>query len=653
MMTILRSVMRVPPHDHADHFYSNYQRLIESGLEFADAADQAIWRFIQEWCASKGHVPEVSSIRSYFVETGEDRVANQLELIANEHPKTRGDFESYVIDKVKAQRQLHWEQVMVDASVISSKGMKVKEGKQEKIVKGAEAAFHYINDRGRSVISPVFGGHLSGEILSDEDGLKREYELRESDPTAGIGQFTGLSQIDTATHGSRPQELWIHAAFTGHGKSLFCTNWAYHQAVFHGWNVCYFSLEMPYHQIRRQIAAMHTIHRKFREVRLRLGLQKDPTADVGLSYGKIRDAELSPAEKDFYFNYVLPDLKGKRVLPVEHPDYDPANYGKIFVEIADPGKNDFTIIDLRAKAEIRHAKTAIKMIVVDHIGLMDPRKWVSSRTERQNEVVRDLKKLSMNFNMGQGVAVVGLAQVNRDGLKTALKRKEKTGTASFDLTNLAYANELEKCVAAGTKVPTHRGTLPIEDVLVGDKVWSSSGWKEVRNKWDNGEQEVVEVHTTTGHLEATRSHRVRVFRRGEVGWARVGALSKGDTVLSAKENTQGYVPLEVLNIVSAGKASVWDLDVGGDFEYQTGPILSHNSADIVSVSWLDDELKKRNRMQFQCLKSRDQEAFEMFLGRVEWPCRKLFTCYDPVAGGGDAPSEVNLEDAAASIEDDE
>jgi len=73
---------------------------------------------------------------------------------------------------------------------------------------------------------------------------------------------------------------------------------------------------------------------------------------------------------------------------------------------------------------------------------------------------------------------------------------------------------------------------------------------------------------------------------------------------------------------------VMDLEVEGDHEYQTGPILSHNSSDIVTASWIDDDLRKENRVQFQCLKSRDQAPFEMFLARVEWPCRRILTCMD-------------------------
>lgn len=73
---------------------------------------------------------------------------------------------------------------------------------------------------------------------------------------------------------------------------------------------------------------------------------------------------------------------------------------------------------------------------------------------------------------------------------------------------------------------------------------------------------------------------------------------------------------------------VYDLEVDGDHEFQTGPFLSHNcerSADVVTAAWLDDDLRKLDRVIFQCLKSRDQKPFDRVPVRVEFPSRRLMT----------------------------
>jgi hypothetical protein len=371
-------------------------------------------------------------------------------------------------------------------------------GKEKRILQGAIHSARYVMERAHDIVAPTIGGRLSGEVTRDGVAVKEEYERVESDPLAGIGQFAFLKQMDSALAGAKRHELWLHAAFTGGMKSTFMLNWAYNQAVIYGHNSLIFSLEMPYAQCRRILYAIHSMHPKFREVRVRLGLQEDVEADIGLPYMHIRDGTLhewlgDDNAKQFYFDYVIPDFNGEDV--VKHPHFS-ADWGKIHIEVADPDKDDFTMADLRSMAEVIYASDPFRMIFVDHCGLMSPRRWHRSKTDNINEVMRDLKKLALSFNRGQGMAVVGLHQINREGYKSALKAKEKTGKAGYNLTNLADANEAER------------------------------------------------------------------------------------------------------------------------------------SSDVVTTTWLDDDLKVQNRVMFQCLKSRDQKPFDRFMARVEWPCRRLLTCTD-------------------------
>lgn len=294
---------------------------------------------------------------------------------------------------------------------------------------------------------------------------------------------------------------FVANGFITHNSTLML-NWAYNQAVWYYHSTLIFSLEMPYQQVRRLLYAIHSTHEKFKSVRFALGLQKDPDATTGLPYQGIRDGILEQyhdnAEK-FLKDYVIPDFNGTKVVDGINPNTgtpwpDPQHYGKIHIEVPDPDKSDFTVADMRQRAELIHSKSPFRMIFVDHALLMAARKWVPSTTDRLNEVIRDLKRLAMSFNRGQGIGVVALFQLSRDGFNSAKKIKEKTGTARYELTSLSYANEAER------------------------------------------------------------------------------------------------------------------------------------SADIVTCSWKDDELANANRVQFQCLKSRDQKPFEIFLSRVEWSTRRLLTC---------------------------
>ena len=731
-------------------------------------------------------------------------------------------------------------------------------------------------------------------------------------------------------------------------NSTYMLNWAYNQAVIYQHNCLIFSLEMPYSQCRRILYAIHSMHPKFREIRMRLGIQRDLETDIGLNYQDIRDGTLEKWHdnaKAFYFEYVIPDFNGDDV--VKHP-YLGCDYGSIHIEVADPDKDDFTMHDLRSMAEVIYSKDPFQMIFVDHVGLMSPRRHRNSTTENLNEVVRDLKKLALGFNRGQGMAVVGLFQISREGYKSALKAKEKTGKAGYNLTHLSYANE---CCKWSELLRFSDGVRPISTAKLGDRVWSSTGWREILGVFDQGVHPIWRVGTDRGsYLDCTANHRVRVIRDEKLAWSRVDALQLGDFVvgsyggavaasaplpsswkstnsltddlayllgawhgdgrvrpnslgftgnrrevtleahlakvlfrvheskepavyhhksrpgsfdmelydtrfkhwfekiagvrgqeipaavwgaptkqvclflkglfdtdgginrigvisvaskheaflrqvqglltqqgidsylgsktttlkktgrtykgwylnirgwgsvvrfasqvgftperkrqrLAAKmsrpprmkrsdqiypfpqmfaalvkerlpyrliskgvikrslhnkvkvfldrgtvsEDTIRYVlntlisqgvvdsradflrqvltTWQVMRVTSVGptgeEAPVWDIEVGGDHEYQTGPLLSHNcerSADVVTATWIDDELRNQSRVQFDCLKSRDQAKFMSFIARVEWHCRRLLSCFDaPLTPEENAKMGAEVDAAAAELEDD-
>ncbi len=478
MKLILRSLLAGPTDDLA-LAYENYSKLLESSIEFDHTAAVACWGFIKDFAYQHHHVPDISTVKSHFQQLNETDVVDYLEVVSTIAPITRGNFIKRVEEKVHDRRVLLTQIALKEAAQILQSGMEVKVGREKKILRGPVDAVRHMMEKSASIVSPAIGGRLYGEITGDGKNFEEMYRARKSDPLAGIGQHSGLQQMDQAMGGAKRGELWTHAAFTGQLKSTLMLTWAYNQAIWMGHSNVTFSLEMYYSQVRSLLFSMHTGHERFREIRLAMGIQKDPGLNVGLPYLRIRDAELTDIEEQFLFNHVVPDL-----------DTNPA-YGNIHIEVADPDKMDFTVTDLRARAETLYHKDPYSLIFVDHVGLLSPRGNHSGTTEKINEVVRDLKKMSMAFNRGQGMAMVVLAQINRQGYLAALK-----SNGQYNLTHLSYANEIER------------------------------------------------------------------------------------------------------------------------------------SSDVVTTTFLDDEMKKKGFAQFQCLKSRDQEPFELFFGKVDWSCRRILTCHE-------------------------
>lgn len=527
MKILLRSCVLVNPSDNKGFFLDNYFALRQSGLEFDVVQDQVLWNHIQDFVRAYNHVPDVLSIRHHFELLREDEVVKRLAHLSSITCLTRGDFVARVTDLAEQRRTRLVGEMLKEAAEIVSTGREFRRGREVINLKGPTAAVKYILDKSHDIVAPALGAKLSGEVTRDGADFKSSCQQRAENPRAGMGQHTGLEQMDCTMNGAKKNELWVHAAFTGGMKSTFMLNWAYNQAIWYNWNVLIFSLEMPYDQCRRILYAMHSSHRKFSAIRHKLGLQKDPNAlTVGLPYGDIRDGTLKdfhPNAETFLYDYVIPDMNGITVITGEDPETgepwgSPASYGKIHIEVADPDKSDFTMADLRQRAELLYSQDPFHLLFIDHAGLMAPRKWVSSTTDRLNEVIRDSKRLAMSFNRGQGIPVVTLFQINREGYRSALKSKDKGGVARYDLTHLSYANECER------------------------------------------------------------------------------------------------------------------------------------SADVVTVSWLDETLSKANRVQFQCLKSRDQKPFEMFNARVEWPCRRLLTCNDPVMSSSQQDAVGNQLDGIKALD---
>jgi len=538
MNILLRSIFVADKSDHPDLAYKNFLSLQNTTLTFDVSQDSVIFTFVEDFCLQHNHSPDIATLRAHFNALNDAEHADRVEQLSLFQPLYRGDFEVRLNKRIEERRVRLVQDTLRDAAQITSTGLEIREGKDKRILFGPIAAMQYCMDRAHEIVTPVGGQKLSGEVMGDMEDFAQEYAQIEKDPTAGIGQLTGIAQLDDHLAGAKKQELWVHAAYTSHGKSMFMMNWAYNQAVYYGHSVLIFSLEMSYKQVRRILIAMHSLHPRFTDIRMKLGLQQDPLIDTGVLYKKIRMGRLSPVEKTFLFDYVYPDLMGKQVVPPYVTD-PPGGYGKIMVEVANPDKADFTVADARSRAEVLYQKTPFQLLFLDHMGLMAPRKWVSNTTERLNEIVRDCKRLSMSFNHGQGIPVVGLFQIGREAFKAA----EKAGNFLYNLSALSYANE---CIVPETWVTTRKGLKHIVDVQIGDEVWSRTGWKTVLDFFDQGERLTWRLTLdNNAQLVGTASHRIQTVKDGQFVWKELHKLTQDDVVVCAQGSEAGLLPTEI------------------------------------------------------------------------------------------------------------
>lgn len=469
----------------------NYQRLRASKIAWVQPADDRIFKFVRSFFESELDLPHIRVLVDFFGQREDHEVIERLKDI-NATPPMAGANYGYVLKTLmEDQNKIRLMTVLKETQEVATKGLVVGEGKQKERLEGVEDAIVYFQRVVSELLEADNNSRTRGELREASMDAKQDYLDAKANPGEAWGCFTGIDIIDTACHGLKKGEMWVHAAFAGELKSTLALTWCYNLVTRYRKNVFYVSLEMPFKQVRNIICVMHSSHPRW-------VLQgKRP-----LDYRKVRDGELTEEEEAFYFD-VLDDF-------FNNPEYSR-------FELWCPD-HDVTVADIKMEAELLHKQMEVSFCCIDHGGLVvAPHKAGKGTTEELNSVLRDTKKLALHFNHGEGLPVLMLFQINRLGKDEAEKNRGR-----YKMKALSYSNE---CVVAGTLVRTDRGLLPIEEVPVGSRVWSSSGWKTVVDWMDNGVRPTVVVSTSEGfELRCTPDHRFRVLGKNGLEWVRADQL---------------------------------------------------------------------------------------------------------------------------------
>jgi replicative DNA helicase len=380
-----------------------------------DARDMTLLAFVLEHFYQYAEAPAWEYVKQYFERGGQPDIVDLLDHML-EHPALIGsNYEAVCREVFRVQNERIGVLTLKEAATIMAQGLDVFEGKKKVHKKGMADAMSYLYDRMSTLTTSESGVKLSGDSVVDAPDVVKDYYMAKADPTRGIGRLSGLEEIDLVCKGGKPGELWTHAAFTGELKTTLALNMSYRNAVKLRYNVLYLSLEVPKRQLDRQVFVMHSGHPKFREA----GYET-------IDYRKLRDGQLS-AQEEAVMHQVEQDL------------VDGAARGEYGMHWVERPAAEMSVTDIQRLAEFKHRTSPLGMIIIDRADLVLSRFNVSNMTTAQNWVFKDLKQLAMNFNHGEGIFVLLLAQMNREGHEYA---NEHNG--QYRLKDIAYANEAEK-----------------------------------------------------------------------------------------------------------------------------------------------------------------------------------------------------------------
>jgi replicative DNA helicase len=420
MKRLLRSTIDIGGTIVQDNLIKNFQRLVQSQIDWQRPDDQRIYDYVLRYFQNRLEMPSIQTLRDYFKRLGDNgdlEVEERLKDIEAAPLYIQTGYAHLLQTLQEDQNTVKAVALLTETRDIITKGLDIVEpGTREKIRrKGVREGLVHFTSKAHELIIPEYNAKTAGDMRLDGQAVWNEYVEAKNNKEKAWGKFTGLNCIDKVCHGIKRGELWIHAAFAGQLKTTFALNWSYNLVTRFKTNVLYFSLEMPYEQIRRQVMTIHSANGKFKA----MGYKP-------LDYRKIRDGELTPEEEAFY-QIVIEDW-------TTNPEY-------CSFEIRSPD-HDMSIDDVRLEAELVHKQTEIGLLVLDHGQLLEARKKHRRSNDYVNElnsIVRDTKKLALHFNHGEKLAVLMLFQINRQGHEEAIKNKGK-----YKSTAIAYANEVEK-----------------------------------------------------------------------------------------------------------------------------------------------------------------------------------------------------------------
>lgn len=391
---------------------SNMTRLLRAtGIEW-NPVDARIYAVVRDLHSTTFEPPSEALIRDFFDRQGDTEALDRLRDVATATLFQRENYSILIRDLLEAQSASKLQLILKRAGDIAAKGLILEDEvtKKKRRLQGSRDAIFYLQQNTISLVHASDSNYQNrGDVIQDVEAGLRELQITKANKGKMVGVYSGIEKIDTAFPGGLKRgELWTHAAFTGELKTTLALNIAYNNVTKYRTNVFYVTAEQTYSQLRRQLYALHTANPKW---------GRPP-----LSYSAIRDADLSSEEERLYAE-MLADLKS-------NPEH---------CKLEVWATQDVSIQDIALEAELYHRKHEIGLIVIDHGGIIKSSIHHRDYVIEANQVLRDAKKLALGFNGHEGVPVIILFQINRQGKDDADK-----SNGVYKIKALTYANEAEK-----------------------------------------------------------------------------------------------------------------------------------------------------------------------------------------------------------------
>ena len=146
-------------------------------------------------------------------------------------------------------------------------------------------------------------------------------------------------------------------------------------------------------------------------------------------------------------------------------------------------------------------------------------------------------------------------------------------------------NNVSNCFVAGTLIATEEGLKPIEEIKVGDYVWSEEpisgekGLKRVANTFVHDKKQLVYVYIDGKRIDTTEEHPFWVEGKG---WILAGQLKKGDVLRLKSDKNVKVTNVEYVDLEELVKVYNFEVEDWHTYFVSEIDVLVHNKPNINS-----------------------------------------------------------------------
>jgi len=127
-----------------------------------------------------------------------------------------------------------------------------------------------------------------------------------------------------------------------------------------------------------------------------------------------------------------------------------------------------------------------------------------------------------------------------NSIQTILNNRKGMKLRSIDcldiiniIASVVVAGNVRRCLPVGSKIHTKQGLINIEEILIGDNVLTTQGYRKVKNIFNQGLQDIYSIPTENGSFKCTRNHKMAVYNEDTNNyiWKTTEELEIGDKLI--------------------------------------------------------------------------------------------------------------------------